>query len=74
LSGAATGGLLAIRAGPKVAGKNALAGGVILAMIEGLNVAIQVKKRLPKLFHVLTLQQSSIASPRSNDGEAFPRE
>ena len=50
MSGAATGGLLAIRAGPKVAGKNALAGGVILAMIEGLNVAIQVKKRLPKLF------------------------
>ena len=42
MSGFLTGGVLAIRAGPKIAGKNALAGGVILAMIEGLNVGIQV--------------------------------
>lgn len=41
MSGFLTGGVLAIRAGPKVAGKNALAGGVILAVIEGLNVGIQ---------------------------------
>jgi hypothetical protein len=34
LSGAATGGLLAARAGLKAAGKNALVGGVILAAIE----------------------------------------
>ena len=40
-SGFLTGGLLAIRAGPRVAAQNALAGGVILAMIEGLNVSIQ---------------------------------
>jgi len=30
-----------LHTGPKVAGKNALAGGVILAMIEGLNIGIQ---------------------------------
>jgi hypothetical protein len=38
LSGAATGGLLAARAGPKIAAKNAAIGGVILAGIEGLGV------------------------------------
>lgn len=40
LSGAATGGLLAARAGVKAMGKNALIGGVILAAIEGLNIVI----------------------------------
>ena len=40
MSGAATGGLLAARAGAKVAAKNALVGGVILAAIEGLNVMV----------------------------------
>lgn len=41
ISGAATGGLLALRGGIKAAGMNALAGGVILAAIEGLNIALQ---------------------------------
>lgn len=41
ISGAATGGLLALRGGVKAAGMNALAGGVILAAIEGLNIAVQ---------------------------------
>lgn len=40
MSGAATGGLLAIRAGPKAAGKNAAIGGVLLALIEGLGILI----------------------------------
>lgn len=40
LSGACTGGLLAIRAGPKAAGKNAVIGGLVLAMIEGASIAI----------------------------------
>lgn len=40
ISGAATGGLLAARAGLKVAAKNAAIGGVILAAIEGLNVVV----------------------------------
>lgn len=76
LSGAATGGLLAIRgenrrldgygthqfiscahmphthscsfsAGPKAAAKNALIGGVILAMIEGASIALTKVSRLP---------------------------
>ena len=40
LAGAATGGVLAARAGPKAAGKNALVGGVLLALIEGLGILI----------------------------------
>ena len=40
LSGAATGGILAARAGLKAAGKSALVGGVILAAIEGLNIVL----------------------------------
>lgn len=40
LSGATTGGILAARAGMKAAGRSALAGGVILAAIEGLNLVL----------------------------------
>lgn len=40
ISGAATGGILAARAGMKAAGKSAMVGGVILAAIEGLNVLL----------------------------------
>lgn len=40
ISGAATGGILAIRAGPKAAARNAIAGGAILAAIEGLNLVL----------------------------------
>ena len=39
-SGAATGGVLAARAGPRAAGKNALIGGILLAAIEGLGIMI----------------------------------
>lgn len=40
MSGAATGGILAARAGMKAAGKSALVGGIILAAIEGLNILL----------------------------------
>ena len=39
-SGALTGGVLAIRSGPKAAMRNAIAGGVILAVIEGVGLWI----------------------------------
>ena len=41
MSGAATGGLLAARAGMKSAASSAVMGGIILAAIEGLNIAVQ---------------------------------
>ena len=40
LSGAATGGVLAARAGVKAFGKNALTGGIALGVIEGLNIVV----------------------------------
>lgn len=40
ISGAATGGILAARAGPKVMGQSALVGGVLLALIEGMGIMI----------------------------------
>lgn len=40
ISGAATGGILAARAGPKVMGQSALMGGVLLALIEGMGIMI----------------------------------
>lgn len=40
LSGAATGGILALRAGPKTAAKNAVVGGVLLAVIEGMGILL----------------------------------
>jgi len=43
MSGFFTGGVLAIRAGPKVAGKQAAIGGILLAMIEGLGVLLNKK-------------------------------
>ena len=36
-----TGGILASRAGPKAALKNAVVGGVILALIEGVSIGVQ---------------------------------
>ncbi|CAD5216983.1 unnamed protein product [Bursaphelenchus okinawaensis] len=39
-SGALTGGLLAIRSGPKVMAGSAILGGVVLAMIEGMGVVM----------------------------------
>lgn len=40
ISGATTGGLLAIRAGPKAAAQAAAVGGVLLALIEGMGIVL----------------------------------
>lgn len=39
-SGAITGGVLAIRSGPRAAGKSAIVGGVLLALIEGMGILL----------------------------------
>lgn len=41
MAGTATGGILAARAGLRAAGTNALIGGAILAVIEGVSIGIQ---------------------------------
>lgn len=55
MSGALTGGVLAARGGLRVAGQSAVFGGVLLALIEGLNIAItravagQTRPMLPEM-------------------------
>jgi mitochondrial import inner membrane translocase subunit TIM17 len=39
-SGAITGGVLALRSGPRAAGKSAVVGGVLLALIEGMGILL----------------------------------
>jgi hypothetical protein len=41
IAGGVTGGILAARAGPKAAMKNAVIGSVILALIEGISIGVQ---------------------------------
>jgi len=48
ISGAATGGTLAIRAGPKAAASAAVVGGVLLALIEGMGIMV-TKMMSPQL-------------------------
>jgi import inner membrane translocase subunit TIM17 len=40
ISGALTGGVLAARGGPGAAGRSAIVGGILLALIEGMGVAL----------------------------------
>ena len=61
-AGALTGGTLAVRAGVKAVGKNALIGGVLLAIIEGLGVMIS-KATQPDMQQQLAMQQPQIPLP-----------
>jgi len=52
VAGALTGGILAIRGGLSVAFKQALAGGFILAMIEGVSIAfsaVQMRQQMAQM-------------------------
>jgi len=64
MSGATTGGLLAIRAGPRAATKNAVIGGVLLAAIEGLGIVITK----------MTAPPMQTAEDYARQGEADPLE
>lgn len=81
-SGAATGGLLALRGGWRVASKQALIGGILLAIIEGVMVvfsrraastprdqyyqAIEMEKKMQA--HQATLEKSAATAAQNNDG------
>lgn len=57
MSGATTGGILAARAGWKAMGKNAIIGGMLLGMIEGLGIMME------KMFKPEEQQQTVVAPP-----------
>jgi len=69
MSGATTGGILALRAGWKATATNAVIGGVLLALIEGMGYGIQ--RMLPQPEHQ---QQTSVPPPlrHSNSIDAAP--
>lgn len=71
IAGAATGGLLAARAGPKAAGKNALVGGVLLALIEGLGILI-TKMMAPPLPSKTDMKHGDATAPPTQPGLAPP--
>jgi mitochondrial import inner membrane translocase subunit TIM17 len=65
LAGAATGGVLAGRAGPKAMGKNALVGGVLLALIEGLGILItKMVTPSPEQMQEMGMAQDMLEPPR----------
>lgn len=65
LSGAATGGVLAARAGPKAMASSALFGGIILAVIEGFGIAL-TKYSNPSAEEMgLMSAQDAVAPPTS---------
>ena len=63
-AGAATGGLLAARAGAAAAGKSALVGGILLGLIEGLQILIQRQMQPPAPeFDDIGELQGGVAAP-----------
>merc|ERR1711865_301363 len=76
VSGAATGGVLAIRAGPQAAASAALVGGVLLALIEGMGIMITKMTAPPTqggLFPTMGLPPAptSTTSPPSGSSDPF---
>ena len=61
-AGAMTGGTLAVRAGAKAVGKNALIGGVLLAIIEGLSAMLS-KAAQPDMQQQVAMQQQAAMIP-----------
>jgi len=70
-AGAATGGVLAARAGPKAAGKNALIGGVLLALIEGLMI-MATKLQAPAPYSKDDMKPNDPTLPPTAPGLAPP--
>ena len=70
ISGAATGGVLAARGGWRAAGRSAAVGGVLLAMIEGLNIFLtkMMADSGPPPYVSTRIEPSRPAAPRRGGG------
>lgn len=80
IAGFITGGVLGFRAGPVVAFKNAVAGGVILALLEGSGLvlmALQMRKQREMMAELQKQQQRAqksakdIQPPQFDDNSQF---
>lgn len=72
VSGAATGGVLAIRAGPQAAASAALVGGVLLALIEGMGIMITKMTAPPSPDEMIAQQQAFDPTAPPTQGGLFP--
>ena len=74
VSGAATGGVLAVRAGPQAAASAALIGGVLLALIEGMGIMFTKMTAPPSPDDMLAMQQQQSFDPTAppTQGGLFP--
>lgn len=72
VSGAATGGVLAVRAGPQAAASAALVGGVLLALIEGMGIMFTKLTAPPSPDDILAHQQAFDPTAPPTHGGLFP--
>jgi len=70
ISGAATGGILAARAGPKVMGQSALMGGILLALIEGMG--IMINKGMARGENEMVPIMEDVTAPPTTSGLSLP--
>lgn len=71
ISGAATGGVLAARAGPRVMGQSALVGGVLLALIEGMGIMF-TKMTSPPVPEFADPAAMDVTAPPTSGGLGLP--
>jgi len=72
ISGAATGGTLALRAGPQAAASAAVVGGVLLALIEGMGIMFGKMFAPPSPDQMLAEQQRFDPTAPPTQGGLFP--
>jgi len=72
ISGAATGGTLALRAGPQAAASAAMVGGVLLALIEGMSIMIGRMSAPPSPDQMIAEQQQYDPTAPPTQGGLFP--
>mmetsp|Transcript_54505 Transcript_54505/g.132304 ORF Transcript_54505/g.132304 Transcript_54505/m.132304 type:complete len:223 (-) Transcript_54505:144-812(-) len=71
VSGAATGGVLAARAGPRAMASAAIVGGVLLALIEGMGIMFTKMTAPPSPDDILSQQRMDVTAPPTQGG-LFP--
>lgn len=73
ISGAATGGILAARAGPRVAAQSAVVGGVLLALIEGMGIMFtKMTSQVPSPEELAAAGAVDVTAPPTTGGLMMP--
>jgi mitochondrial import inner membrane translocase subunit TIM17 len=72
VAGAATGGFLAMRQGPAAAGRSALMGGILLALIEGAGLMLNRVLSNPQNLPPLAADDPNLTAAMAGGGGGFP--